>query len=512
MRLLTALAALFLWLAAAPVLAGSAPRDLTSCGTIGVPGTDGGACVTSLIAANGPGRYDCGEGYNYMILTPIIVSAKGVTVEGGCTLQLGAADQFVVKVTTGADAFHLIGVRITNPIGYGQTNPAVSNTSGAVLIDGQVSGCSIERARIEGLIFGVLRRGYDASHMSGGCRIANNLISVLPWNFGAYAGWTNDCIVTANYTSGDVIDGNVCVIYTGAGVFSNYTGTAYTYARSGITVDVNAFDAVVSGNTVGQGFSTDLYADTPAGTLFVGNNLYPGYNSTLNLASGTARNNIVRGSTNTCAAVTCGTVIMTGGGTLEGGSVTGGSALIDLVTVQNTYTGPLTIRNVTFRGTFANGVGGGRGANGIVPQDFIATGNSWGGTGGVLYNLAMASPTASASFSGDTQVGLTFTGALVGFPLLNAQISGENWRGASGSTITLLGGSTGVTITGSDLTNPGAANAAVLVSNGATVGKLIVNGNILSGPTKAVLINAASAAIGTSQIITGNINNTSGTF
>ncbi len=490
------------------------PWSVRWFGAVGNGGSSDTAAINAAITAGGGIEYSFGEGYSYLISTTITANVAGACFSGSSNLILGANN--IPIFTISANNCQFKGLRLTNPTGYGQTNVTIFTPTAGFYFPGSgaCSGCLIDSCRIEGFVTGILREGDSSSVLSGGCTFSNNLISVLPWNMSGNS-WSNDGICTFAWIDGDQVIGNTIVVYTSPGVFNNFTGTSYTYCRSGITVDSDSVGTVAAGNTIGQGFATDLYTDsTTVGVKFDSNTCYPGYDSTADASASVFSNNTVHGSLNTAGGAENGCILVTAGGKILNNRVIGTSALVDLITLQNVGTGRIVIKGNDFSGTYQQGVGGGGASNGLVAEDFTAGENDWSGTcAGALYNIGMVTSTGSCSIAGDTQYGApAFTQALHADPIYNASLVGNNWQGASGSTIELLASSNSVKIVGNSLNNSTVSNACVLVSNGSFVMTLTVSGNDMSGPTTAVLVNAAGASLGTQQMITGNVNNTSGTF
>lgn len=335
----------------------------------------------------------------------------------------------------------------------------------------------------------------------------NNSLSLGSRAMTEYATWCNDGITISNYAQGDLVENNTVVIYTGAGIFTNFT-TSYTFARVGIDADAQSVGTIIRNNTVGQGFSTTVYCDaTNTGVIFDGNTLYPGYNSTVTGNSALLKSNTIKGSTNTTASVLQGTILLSGGGRIIDNDIIGGSTSIPAVTVFNTG-GRMAVEENRFSGSYSAGV------IGLVPSSFVAARNDWAGTcAGNLYDLGMTSSSGSASFSGDTQqAGLTFGSALNANPIYKATITGNVWDGATNANINLFGGvAMSIQITGNGLTNTHAGQSSVLISNGSTVPNVTLVGNDCTGPTNALTVNSAANSV-TAQVQASNINNTRTTF
>lgn len=327
-----------------------------------------------------------------------------------------------------------------------------------------------------------------------------------------YGTWTNDGVTVVNYANNTIIENTVVVIYSGAGVFNNFTGTAHTFARTGIGIDTNCYNSIVRNCIVGEGFSNSFYNDNPAASATAVSNctLYGGYYATVACTGATLRDNVIYGSQRTQSSGLNGTIVSAyGGASVIDNQIIGASTSIPSIQVGNGLTGRVTIVGNRFSGSYSYGV------TGATPESFLAARNDWGGTcANHLYNLGAVSSSATHVFTGDTQSpGLSFQSALSINPPRKLTVTGNEWGGATASNIVLAGGAAmDGTITGNVLTNGTAANSSVVVSNSSVVPKLAIVGNDMSGPTTAFQINTAAASIGTNQIVASNVNNTTGTF
>lgn len=330
-----------------------------------------------------------------------------------------------------------------------------------------------------------------------------------------YATWANDGICISNYATGDVVDTCTVVVFGGTyGAFNNLTGVTYTYARCGITVDLGCISVKVRNSIVGEGFAAAAYNDgNNRGTEFDACTFYGGYYSTVTACSATLRGCRVYASARTQDSVVQGVILLSGGGRLIDNDIAGGSALIPLVRLLNVLTLRVVSRGNHFSGTYLSGF------SGNTLAGFLSNGDDWAGTcADYLYRVT--NPAAySVCIEAMTQSALTFKGGIVGNALNNLTIIGCALGGYTEAALVLLGGSTNIRVANSDLSCASALLNAILVSNGSTVPKMAITGNNLAGPTTAFAINTAAASIGTSandtthaQVVTGNINNTTGTF
>lgn len=471
---------------------------------LGTPTVDAGAPITAAIVANGGVEYDFG-GYSYLLITGIVITTSGVVLQGSPNLILGASDTYAISIH--ADGCLVDNLRLTNPNGYNVTDNSVFPLSAGIFIHHRTAGNIIRHCRIEGFINGVIEQGLDISQPSTSNSISNCLISVLPHNFGAYAGWPNAGIASYSGSYGLRVDTCTVVVYSGAGIFTNLTGTAYTYCNVGIALDVSCYGALVTNSVVGQGFDAPLYNDGQ-GNEFNTCTAFPGYHSTVAGANTALTNCLVKAPTYTGGGGLNASVTVTGGATLVGNRIEGGSASVPLILISNTGAETIIISSNRFSGTYSHGV------SGNPPGNLSCASNAWAGTcTHALYNIGMVSSTATAGFSNDVQTsGLVFETALAANPLYRATITGNNWAGCTSSNIALLGGvAMSITVIGNRLANANAANASLFISNGATVPDVTMVGNECTGPTYSLLVNTAANS-STRQQQSANVNNTRGTF
>lgn len=472
--------------------------------------------AAALIAA-----YAAMGNVEYTVVGDVVVG-ENVVIDGdgstwnlaGANLIVGADDITVFDVTGNNNRIR--DFRITNPGGYSVSDNSVFPKAMGIQLYNHALGNDIGPGTIEGLINGVLNPGFDPAAPTSGNHVHDLSISILPHNFGAYDGWPNDGLVSFNGTYGFTADTVTVVIYTGPGIFTNLTGTAYTYARAGASFDVGCVGAKGSTIVVGQGFSTSLYNDNE-GNTYDTCTAFPGYNSTVALANGKLSHSIVKAPTSTAGTSLNAPVTVVGGACLEDNEITGGSASVVLVSILNIGTDPITSRGNRFRGTYAHGF------SGNIPGSFESEGDEFGGTcAGRLYNVGMISATSSFVIANQKKAaGLTFLFGLYASPVYNAAIANSDMGDYSlgGAGMVFLGGSTNLRIAGTDLSTTHAADTSILVSNGAVVPDMTVTGNNMKGPTTAFVINSAAASISTAassttaaQIVVANRNNSTGTF
>ena len=434
----------------------------------------------------------------YLISQQINHTQNDVTWYGPGTIELGANNIYIFNVSGHRNSF--TGLHFKNTGNYTTTDFLVFPKSSCFYVSGnsnKVSSCIIENF-INGVI--VVNQG-----LSG--KAKNNLIthcqiSVKPINYGAYAGWPNDAILTY-YGIGTVIRDNLCVVFTAFGEFVTQ-GTAYTYCRGAIISDAGSEGTLIEGNIGGEGFLATVHNESSTGCVILGNEIYKGGSASVVGGAAQILNNTIYGPAynSSVSAIFNIAVSVVADAYVSGNIIQGESSVVPLIQFQNLPTN-VRIKGNIFRGTYSNGI------NGIYASDLSIEGNKFEGTYTACINSGVsdATPNGRTVINGNIASG-TYTNAITMNPLTNVVISNNYFAGATSYNILLAGDSNNVVVNGNDLRPPTGVttNNAVRLTWSSSGRKAIVTGNNMTGHTYAVA--AQYSSFGTNQIVTANLNDT----